>query len=183
MALVLGAGGVARSVVHALLDAGALVTITNRTDEKARKLAHDMGCRQVDWGMRTSTLVDIVVNCTSCGMYPEVDETPIHPGVFKNGMVVMDTIYNPENTMMIKQAREHGATVVTGLDMFIRQAAAQFRAFTGQEPPVDLMRQVAKNALTPITVRPGIRPEQEQGKPGEEPGGAGTPPTGEGAPA
>jgi 3-dehydroquinate dehydratase/shikimate dehydrogenase len=183
MALVLGAGGVARSVVHALLDAGALVTITNRTDEKARKLAHDMGCRQVDWGMRTSTLVDIVVNCTSCGMYPEVDETPIHPGVFKNGMVVMDTIYNPENTMMIKQAREHGATVVTGLDMFIRQAAAQFRAFTGQEPPVDLMRQVAKNALTPITVRPGIRPEQEQGKPGEETGGAGTPPTGEGAPA
>lgn len=180
MALVLGAGGVARSVVHALTDAGAIVTVTNRTDEKAHKLAGDMGCRQVDWAMRMSTLCDIVVNCTSCGMYPEVDETPIHASVFKKGMVVMDTIYNPENTLMIKQARGHGATVVTGLDMFIRQAAAQFRAFTGQEPPVDLMRQVAKNALTPITVRPAAaRAGDGPGEPaGEKSDGPADPPAG-----
>ena len=174
IALVLGAGGVARSVVHALMDAGALVTVTNRTDEKSHKLAKEMGCRQVDWAMRTGVLCDIVVNCTSCGMYPEVDESPIHPSVFKTGMVVMDTIYNPENTMMIKQARGHGAQVVTGLDMFIRQAAAQFRAFTGQEPPVDLMRQVAKNALTPITVRPSAKAGEAADEPaaGESAGGA-----------
>jgi len=90
-------------------------------------------------------------------------------------MVVMDTIYNPENTLLIKQAREHGATVVTGLDMFIRQAAAQFREFVGQEPPLDLMRQVAKNALTPISVRKDNRPaeEKEEAKGKEEPGGEG----------
>ena len=73
----------------------------------------------------------------------------------------MDTIYNPENTMMIKEARSRGASVVTGLDMFIRQAAGQFRVFNGVEPPIDLMRQVAKNALTPITVRQTVSPENE----------------------
>jgi 3-dehydroquinate dehydratase/shikimate dehydrogenase len=176
LALVLGAGGVARSVAHALIGAGAFVTITNRTDEKAQKLAAEMNCRQVDWGMRLGTLCDILVNCTSCGMYPEVDESPMHRSSFHSGMVVMDTIYNPENTMLIKHAREHGATVVTGLDMFIRQAAAQFREFVGQEPPLDLMRQVAKNALTPISVRKDNRPaeEKEEAKEKEEPSGEGT---------
>ena len=125
-------------------------------------------------------LGDIIINGTSCGMYPEVDEWPIHPSMFQKGMVVMDTIYNPENTLMIKQARGHGATVVTGLDMFIRQAAAQFRAFTGQEPPVDLMRQVAKNALTPITVRPAAaRAGDGPGEPaGEKSDGPADPPAG-----
>lgn len=161
VALVLGAGGVARSVVHALVRAGAIVTVTNRTEEKAQKLAAEMSCRHVDWGLRQTVLTEIVVNCTACGMYPEVDESPIHPSVFRPGMVVMDTIYNPENTMMIKEARSRGASVVTGLDMFIRQAAGQFRVFNGVEPPIDLMRQVAKNALTPITVRQTVSPEIE----------------------
>jgi 3-dehydroquinate dehydratase/shikimate dehydrogenase len=67
----------------------------------------------------------------------------------------MDTIYNPENTLFIRQAREKGAVAMTGLDMFIGQAAAQFKLFTGEPAPADLMRQVARNALAIRQVRPG----------------------------
>jgi 3-dehydroquinate dehydratase/shikimate dehydrogenase len=59
-------------------------------------------------------------------------------------MVVFDTVYNPENTLLIKDARANGCTVVTGVEMFVRQAALQFKLFTGQEAPLALMRQTLK---------------------------------------
>jgi 3-dehydroquinate dehydratase/shikimate dehydrogenase len=66
----------------------------------------------------------------------------------------MDTIYNPESTALVLMARERGAVAVTGLDMFISQAAAQFKLFTGETAPADLMRQVARNALASRVSRP-----------------------------
>src|SRR5262249_35688044 len=73
--LLLGAGGVARAVAHGLHREGAVVTIANRTLDKAQKLAEDVGCRAIDWGARHSVLCDTLVNCTSVGMHPNMDES------------------------------------------------------------------------------------------------------------
>jgi 3-dehydroquinate dehydratase/shikimate dehydrogenase len=150
-ALILGAGGAARSIAFGLARNGANVTITNRHDERATALAEAVGCRAASWSMRASTIADIIVNCTPVGMHPEVDDTPMPPAAFsRTDMVVFDTIYHPENTMMLKLAAERGATVVTGVEMFVRQAAAQFQLYTGEEAPMGLMRDVLKRKLGPF---------------------------------
>jgi 3-dehydroquinate dehydratase/shikimate dehydrogenase len=151
--LVLGAGGLGRCAAHALHQAGALVTVTNRTLERAQALAAAVPCRVVDWGARHGGTYDVIVNCTSVGMHPNVDESPIHPGFLRPGLVVMDTVYNPETTLLVKEARNRGCRVQTGVDMFVRQAGEQFRLFTGQEPPLDLMTNLVRRALSPVAVR------------------------------
>jgi 3-dehydroquinate dehydratase/shikimate dehydrogenase len=150
-ALILGAGGVARSIAFGLTRRGAHVTITNRSDERATRLAEEVGCRTVNWGMRASNVIDVVINATPVGMHPNVDDTPLPPAAFaRPNMVVFDTIYHPENTMMLKLARERGCKTVTGADMFLRQAALQFTLYTGQAAPYDLMRDGLTLKLTPL---------------------------------
>ncbi len=151
--LVLGAGGVARAIVFALVRAGAQVVVANRTLARAEKLAQDSGCRFVDWNARYNVKYDLLVNCTSIGMFPNLDETPMHHSALQPGQIVFDTVYNPETTLLIRQARERGCEVITGVEMFVRQAALQFRLFTGKEPPLDLMRKVVRRALLPVHLR------------------------------
>jgi 3-dehydroquinate dehydratase/shikimate dehydrogenase len=151
--LVLGAGGLARSVAHGLHREGALVTISGRTYDRAHELAEEIGCRAVDWAARHSVLCDVLVNCTPVGTQPNVDESPVHPGFLKPGLVVFDTVYTPETTLLIKEAQERGCPVVTGVDLFIRQAAAQFRLFAGQEPPLEFMRTVLRRAISPVSLK------------------------------
>lgn len=149
--LILGAGGVARSIAHGLSRRGASITITNRHDERATALAEELGCRTVNWGQRASTLAEIIINCTPVGMHPDVDDTPVPPATFnKAGMTAFDTIYHPENTMFLKLARERGCTTVNGVDMFVRQAAEQFLHYTGREAPKDVMREALKRKLGPV---------------------------------
>lgn len=152
LALVLGAGGVGRAVAHALARAGALVTVANRTGDRARALAEEIGGRALEWQARHTMLCDILVNCTSVGMHPNVDESPVHPSFLRPGTIVMDTVYTPETTLLVKEARARGCAVQTGVDMFVRQAAHQFQLFTGQEAPLDSMRKLAKRALSPVTM-------------------------------
>ncbi len=130
---------------------GRNVTIANRHDERAASLAEEVGCRSVNWSMRTSTPADVVINATPVGMHPNVDDTPLPASVFNRAeMVVFDTIYHPENTMLIKLARERGCQTVTGVDMFLRQAAAQFKLYTGQDAPSDVMVVALKQKLSPL---------------------------------
>jgi 3-dehydroquinate dehydratase/shikimate dehydrogenase len=146
--LILGAGGVARSIVFGLARRGAGVTIVNRNEERANKLAEEVGCRSANWGTRASQIADVIVNCTPVGMHPNVDDTPLPPGAFhRSGIVVFDTIYHPENTMMLKLARERGCVTLTGVDMFLRQAALQFKIYTGQDAPIAVMRDALKRKL------------------------------------
>ena len=77
--LILGAGGVARSIAFGLTRRGAHVTITNRHDERATRLAEEVGCRTVTWSMRASTVADVIINATPVGMHPNVDDTPLPP--------------------------------------------------------------------------------------------------------
>jgi len=149
--LILGAGGVARSIAFGAARRGASVTITNRHDERATGLAKEVGCRAAPWSQRATMVADVIVNCTPVGMHPEVDDTPMPPSAFpRSSIVVFDTIYHPENTMMLKLARERGCTTRTGVDMFIRQAALQFKLYTGQSAPTDVMRAALKRKLGPL---------------------------------
>ncbi|MFQ3593006.1 MAG: type I 3-dehydroquinate dehydratase, partial [Gemmataceae bacterium] len=151
--LILGAGGVARAAAHAFSQAGAVVVISNRTPERAKQLAEEVNARQVDWNARHSVVCDTVINCTSVGMHPNVDESPLHHSFFKPGLIVFDTVYTPESTLLIKEARERECNVITGVELFIRQAAAQFHHFFGQAPPADLFRRVVRRALSPVALR------------------------------
>ncbi len=76
--LVLGAGGVARAVASGVQAEGGVLTVTNRTADRARQLAEDVGCKYIEWGARHQALCDLLVNCTSVGMHPNVDESPVH---------------------------------------------------------------------------------------------------------
>ncbi len=151
--LVLGAGGIARAVAHALRAEEALVSVTNRTSERAAALAEQIGGRHIEWQGRHSVLCDVVINCTSVGMHPDVDEAPLHPSFLKPGLVVFDTIYTPETTLLVKEARSRGCHVITGVELFVRQAAHQFQLFTQREAPIELMRKAVKRALSPIAIR------------------------------
>ena len=84
-------------------------------------------------------------------MHPNVDDTPAPPAAFQRPkMVAFDTVYHPENTMFLKLAKERDATTVSGVDMFVHQAAQQFKLYTGQDAPMDVMRDVIRRKLGPI---------------------------------
>jgi 3-dehydroquinate dehydratase/shikimate dehydrogenase len=151
--LILGAGGVGRAVAHALHREGALLTIASRTTERSKKLAEELNCRYLEWNARHSIPAAVVVNCTPVGMHPKIDESPLHPSFLKPGQVVFDTIYVPETTLLVKEAKQRGCLVVTGVDFFVRQAALQSLLFTGKEPPLELIYKVVKRALSPVTLK------------------------------
>ena len=144
--LIFGAGGVARSIASGAVRRGSGVTIctgtTNAPPNSPRKSAVGRSP-----GRDAGKLCDILVNCTPVGMHPHVDDSPVPPAALRAGMLVFDTIYHPENTMLIKLAREHDCKTLNGTDMFIRQAAAQFHLFTGQDAPADLMREIVRRKL------------------------------------
>jgi 3-dehydroquinate dehydratase/shikimate dehydrogenase len=150
--LVLGAGGVARPIVFGLRKRGALPTIASRTLSRAERLAKVYEARAVDWEARHRVNCDVLINCTPIGMHPNVDESPIHKTFLKPSMLVFDTVYNPESTLLVKEARSRNSLVVTGVEMFVRQAMLQFFLFTRQEAPADLMREVLKRTIGPVKV-------------------------------
>ena len=146
--LLLGAGGVARAIAFGLKRAKAKVTIAARDFRKADDLAGTLDCEAIDWLVRGQFECDVIVNCTPVGMYPEMDVTPYDEEWFEKRCIIFDTVYNPEQTLFIKQARNAGCTTITGIDMFVRQAAKQFKLFTGEKPDVKLIRYEVKRAIS-----------------------------------
>ncbi len=149
-ALVLGAGGVARPIVFGLRKRGALVTVASRTKKRADRLAETYDCKAVDWEARQRVHCDLLVNCTPIGMHPNVDESPMSKTSLKPSMLVFDTVYNPESTLLIKDSRSQNCQTITGVEMFVRQALLQFFLFTRQEVPPSIMRDVLKKAIGPV---------------------------------
>jgi 3-dehydroquinate dehydratase/shikimate dehydrogenase len=147
-AAVIGAGGVAKAIVAGLSDAGAKITIYNRTVERGEKLAAEFGCEFAPLDDLANLDARLLINCTSIGMHPNTDETPIPQEYLKKDMVVFDTVYNPAETLLLKQAKEAGAKTIDGLSMFIDQAAAQFKLFTGKDANPKLMRKTISNCLS-----------------------------------
>jgi 3-dehydroquinate dehydratase/shikimate dehydrogenase len=146
--LILGSGGVARAIGFGLHREGANVTICTRDYRKGDALATALQCKSMDWAGRASAEYDILVNATPVGMHPHLDESPMDPRWFFKSSVVFDTVYNPEQTLFIKDARAAGCVTVTGVDMFARQAARQFQLFTGQEPDTELIRGVIRRCIS-----------------------------------
>ena len=149
--LILGAGGVARAIAHALHHAGCSIWVASRTYERAAKLAREVSGEPLDWLARHKEGCEIVINCTPVGMHPNVDESPIHAGFLRPGMHVFDTVYTPETTLLIREAKSRGCGVITGVEMFVRQAARQFELFTNKTPDLDKMREIVRKAMSPIT--------------------------------
>jgi len=137
----LGAGGAARAAAAALIHEGALVTILNRTLLRAEKLADELGCASGTLDSFDPDATDILVNMTSVGMHPDIDATPVPQGKLRD-MIVFDGVYNPPKTQMLREAERAGCTVIPGIEMFISQAAEQFRLWTGIEPDVALMKDI-----------------------------------------
>ncbi len=137
---VVGAGGAARAVVAGLADVGARLTIYNRTISKARDLAGEFKCRYAALPDLATLDARVLINCTSIGMSPDADATPVPSEFIKKDMVVFDTVYNPLETRLLKESRAAGAKCISGVEMFIRQAMAQYKIFIGAEPDEDVMR-------------------------------------------
>lgn len=154
---VLGAGGAARAIVAGLSDLGATVVIYNRTREKADALAEafaDAPGKVVAAPLENlcKSCCHAVVNCTPLGMHPHVDASPIDPdeapwGENGSGVVVFDTIYNPAETKLLRDARAAGCATVSGVEMFVRQAKRQFELWTKREAPLEVFRRVVEQSL------------------------------------
>ena len=146
-ALIVGAGGAARAVTYGLLGAGARVTVVNRGRRRGEGLASDLGVDFVPLEEVKRLNGEILINTTPVGMSPSIDRMPVPPGCLKPGMVVMDVIYNPVRTRLLKTAAANGCLVVDGVEMFVYQGAIQFKLWTGLEAPLETMRQSVIGAL------------------------------------
>jgi 3-dehydroquinate dehydratase / shikimate dehydrogenase len=144
---IIGAGGAARAIAFGLKEKGCDITIYNRTLDRAMRLSDDVGCRFRGFEEISELNTDILINSTSIGMFPNIEESPVPKNVLKEGMIVFDAVYNPIETRLLREARESGCCIVNGLTMFINQAAEQFRLWTGIDPSVELMKSVAMDML------------------------------------
>ncbi|UJS18152.1 MAG: shikimate dehydrogenase [Candidatus Jettenia sp.] len=142
-----GAGGVARAIAFGLKEREAQITIFNRNYERAQSLACEVDCFYRKFSDLSVLEADIVVNATSVGMYPSVHETPIDKNYLKPNMIVFDTIYNPLETRLLRDAKSLGCRTVGGLPMFVHQAAAQYKLWTGQMPSLELIEKIAYKKL------------------------------------
>jgi len=146
-ALVMGAGGVGKAISFGLVRRGAAVVVTDAQPQVAKRLAAALKCRAIDWAKRHTVSADVLINGTPVGMHPNVDETPYPKHHLRPAMVVFDAVYNPETTLLVKEARSRNCRVITGVDMFVRQACLQFKLFTGQDGPADTMREVIRRTI------------------------------------
>lgn len=149
-ALVMGAGGVSRAIAWGLRQRHCEVLIASRTMERSQMLAGEIGCRAIEWEQRHDQRIHLLVNGTPVGMHPDVDSSPFNASSLNQFVAVFDTVYNPENTLLIKQAKAAQCRVITGVDMFVRQAAYQYKLFTGKNSPSQLMRETIKIATNPV---------------------------------
>ncbi|MCP4594103.1 MAG: type I 3-dehydroquinate dehydratase [bacterium] len=146
---VLGAGGVARAVVAGLNDCGCAVTVYRREADAAAaaELVDELGGQVALWEDLPRRSGRAVVNCTPLGMSPQVEDSPLPCDGLTDKPLVFDMVYNPVETRLLRDARAAGCPTVDGVDMFVRQAAAQYRLWFGDPPDVASMRSVVLEAL------------------------------------
>ncbi len=144
---VIGAGGAARALAHGVKAHGGQLTIVNRSQDKGRRLADELAgefCPLADF---SGVGCDILVNTTPVGMTPYTDRMPVTHACLRPGMTVMDIVYHPLETQLLRAARNAGCTLVDGVAMFVHQGAFQFEHWTGKKAPVQLMKKTVLEAL------------------------------------
>ncbi len=157
--VIMGAGGASRAISFILAQNGANLVILNRleeldwAEELARQISNvfkkEVKALKLDENNLRVALdkADVLVNATSVGMSPNIDETPALAKLLRPGLVVFDAVYNPIKTRLRREAEAAGAETIGGLDMLVWQGALAFEKWTGQEAPVDLMKNEALKVL------------------------------------
>ena len=152
--LILGSGGAARAVAFALAVDGGVseLTILGIDEKEATALAQDLREKTKtiihQGSISEKTLRDaiahahVLIHCTPVGMHPNVHDSCVPKHLLNPEMTVMDIVYNPLETQLLREARESGCKVIRGLEMFVNQAVGQFEHWTGQPAPIDVMRSV-----------------------------------------
>lgn len=135
--LIIGAGGAARAIGFMLKEQDVAVSIVNRSRKRGEALARSLGCPFVPLDEIRGAKGSILVQTTPVGMYPHIDQCPVPKSILKEGMVVMDIIYNPLETKLIRMSGALGCTTINGLHMFIHQGMEQFRLWTGLSAPLN----------------------------------------------
>jgi 3-dehydroquinate dehydratase/shikimate dehydrogenase len=143
--LLYGAGGAARAAAFALAQAGSIVCLCARRPERARALARAMGGQVVARADLKHEFFDAIVNCTPIGMHPN-GGSPLASAEL-NCRMVMDMVYRPRETQLLRQARRKGIETISGLEMFLAQGFAQYEIWTGERAPESAMRQAVVTAL------------------------------------
>ena len=145
--LIAGNGGAARGAAYALAEAGAKLAITGRNPDRVRALAKACDAEPLSREQAEARMFDVLIHATPLGMFPKIDQC------FFDGRIpaklVFDMVYNPVETLLARKARDQGATVIPGLEMFLEQAARQFEIWTGDNAPRAVMEKAALEALAP----------------------------------
>ena len=155
--VVLGSGGAARAICFALASRGAELTIVNRTATGAQTCADDisraLGVSTKGMELNRENLAlllpraSLLVNATSAGMTPATHITPVGRELLGDHLTVIDIIYNPGKTKLLREAEKAGAKTINGLEMLVWQGALAFEKWTGLQPPLNVMRSAALAAL------------------------------------
>ena len=145
--LIVGAGGAARAIGYLLKEQGVRLTVTNRSEARGAAMANFLNCSFRPLAEIHKQPADLLIQTTPVGMFPQGEQCLLESEYLESGMVVMDIIYNPLETRLIRMARERGCTAINGLPMFIQQGAEQFRQWTGLQPPVAAMTRAVTAVL------------------------------------
>jgi shikimate dehydrogenase len=158
--VMLGSGGAARAIAFALGTEAdiARLTILGIDDRERTALVRDLRSKtgitvqesQLDEGMLRKILPEthVLIHCTPMGMSPKVHETSVPSTLLHAGLTVMDIVYNPRDTQLLKHAKAAGCRTIPGFEMFLHQAVAQFELWTDQVAPVDVMRAVLESRFS-----------------------------------
>ena len=143
--LLFGAGGAARAAAFALAQAGSIVCFTARRPERARELAGAVGGQVIPRAELPREYFDAIVNCTPVGMHP-AGGCPLEAAEL-NCRIVMDMVYRPRETELLRLARRKGIETISGVEMFLAQGFAQYEIWTGERAPESAMRRAVEAAL------------------------------------
>ena len=148
--VILGAGGTARAAVYGIIKEGGLPIIVNRTIAKGKALSNKFNCPFYSLADLVALKADCLINTTPVGMYPNTDQTLVEATMLNGFKYVIDVIYNPLKTRLLRDAEAQGCRTISGLDMFVHQGAEQLKLWTGIEPPRALMKKVVIERLSSI---------------------------------
>jgi shikimate dehydrogenase len=145
--VILGAGGAARAAVFGIQQRGGTPLVINRTPARGEAMARELGCSFYPLSEIGNIRGDCLINTTPVGMSPAKGTSPVAKSVLSNFRWVIDVIYNPVQTQLLKDADEAGCTTLNGVGMFIHQGAEQIKLWTGKEPPREFMKQIVLEKL------------------------------------
>ncbi|MBA3019178.1 MAG: shikimate dehydrogenase [Proteobacteria bacterium] len=145
--IMIGAGGAARAIGYGILSEGGRLKIVNILEDEGKQLARDLDVEYYPLQDYKDYNCQILINATPIGMSPNIDEMPIKKEYLQKDMVVMDVVYNPLKTRLLKEAEDIGCITIGGVSMFVYQGVAQFELWTGKKAPVDVMRKTVLDAL------------------------------------